>query len=609
MAKIDLQDYSDGLVLGMTDNKNIVIQHEESKISNRNVFVVGGPGSFKTQSYIFTNVVNNRNASIVVTDPKGEIYEQTVEIKKKQGYTPIVVNFKDMLLSSRWNPLLYIRKPSQTQPIANSVVAAKNDPNKKDFWYNSQMSLLNSLMLFLFYEYDPQNRNIESILDFLEQYDPRVNEDGVSELDEQFLSLPHEHEARRSYLLGFMKSEESARANIIISLLTTLMNFLDRAVTDFTSENDFYFEELGTKKVILYVLISPLDRTWDGLISLFFAQMFEELFYLGDKNNAKLPVPLVILFDEFVNLGFFATYENFLATCRGYRISVSTVIQSIPQLNFLYTPQKAQAIIGNHAIRICLGGVETETAKYFSELVGDTTVKVYTEGESQQTGKGEKGSKSKNYTFQQRRLITPDEVVNLEKETSLVVISGKPYKFKKAIQFKLFGNMLKEHEVSQLDYKRSQTPFAAEQMEIAQKEFIERRNLLVKKAIDTPPTSTVVIKDEEIKKDFHVQEDEDEPIIEIIQEQEKEIEQQVEIDTNMSNEDTKTQDTTDNLNQLKHEQALIQQAEQEKQEYQERQEKEEIEQQQILEEEQQQELKQQAKELDSLYDDDDDFPM
>ena len=35
--------------------------------------------------------------------------------------------------------------------------------------------------------------------DFLEEFDPRYNEEGVSELDEQFERLPDGHEAKRSY--------------------------------------------------------------------------------------------------------------------------------------------------------------------------------------------------------------------------------------------------------------------------------------------------------------------------------------------------------------------------------------------------------------------------
>lgn len=45
------------------------------------------------------------------------------------------------------------------------------------------------------------------------------NEEGVSELDEQFERLPDGHEAKRSYYLGFRQAQSEARPNIVISLL------------------------------------------------------------------------------------------------------------------------------------------------------------------------------------------------------------------------------------------------------------------------------------------------------------------------------------------------------------------------------------------------------
>lgn len=474
---------SDGLILGKFQSGKVVIQPEDSKISNRNIFVVGGPGSFKTQSYVLPNVVNNRSTSIVVTDPKGEIYELTNEIKKAQGFKTVVINFKDFLLSSRYNPLLYIRKSNDTNKIANVIVSAKNDPKRKDFWFNAQLSLLNTLIKYVYFEYEPSARTIEGILDFLEEFDPRYNEEGVSELDEQFERLPDGHEAKRSYYLGFRQAQSEARPNIVISLLTTLQDFVDKEVSEFTSTNDFFFEELGTSKICLYVLISPLDRTWDGLVNLFFQQMFTELYFLGDKHNAKLPVPLVMLLDEFVNLGYFPTYENFLATCRGYRISVSTILQSLPQGFELYGDKKFKAIIGNHAIKICLGGVEETTAEYFSRQVNDTTIKVYTGGtsESKTSAKttNRSGSKSESYGYQKRRLITEGEVINLQQEEngrkSIVLIDGKPYMLRKTPQFELFGNLLKKHEISQQDYISSQTEFAKETIEELEKQHKQRK--------------------------------------------------------------------------------------------------------------------------------------
>lgn len=443
-----------GIVMGIKDGKAL-IQHETSKLANRNFYVVGGPGSFKTQSFVLTNMINITDCSIVVTDPKGEVYEKTAKIKEAQGYEVRVVNFKNMSLSDHYNPFGYVRRDLDATTVANTIVSAKNDPKRKDIWFNAQLGLLKALILYAKTEFHPNKRNMEGILDFLQEFDPEANEDGDSELDMKFMALHKRHPARRSYELGFKKSQEKTRASIIISLLTTIGDYVDDEVADFTSNNDFFFEDIGTKKVALYVLIPTMDTTWEGLINLFFTQMFQELYLLGDKNRAKLPVPLVLLLDEFPNLGKFENYETFLATCRGYRIACCTILQNFTQLMDKYGKDKAESILGNCAINICLGNVNYTTAEYFSKDMGPGTAKVETGGRSFSRGGSGSSSSSSNYSFSRRSLLNPDEIRTLSENESIIIISGKyPIKAKKAIQFQLYPGLVEQYEVSQMDYKR-----------------------------------------------------------------------------------------------------------------------------------------------------------
>ena len=157
-----------GIVMGML-NDQVIVHKRNSKISNRNYFVVGGPGSFKTQSFVLTNVVNINDESIVVTDPKGEIYEKTAKIKQAQGYDVQVLNFKNMDASDHYNPIEYVRKEVDATVVANALVAAKNDPQKKDFWYNAQLSLLKALILYVKNHKSPSEQNILGILNFLQR--------------------------------------------------------------------------------------------------------------------------------------------------------------------------------------------------------------------------------------------------------------------------------------------------------------------------------------------------------------------------------------------------------------------------------------------------------
>ena len=108
-----------GTILGIVD-KRIVYQNNSTK-PNRNIFVVGGPGSYKTQSVVITNLFNETENSIVVTDPKGELYEKTAGVKLAQGYQVHVVNFANMAHSDRYNPFDYIQRDIQAETVAKKM--------------------------------------------------------------------------------------------------------------------------------------------------------------------------------------------------------------------------------------------------------------------------------------------------------------------------------------------------------------------------------------------------------------------------------------------------------------------------------------------------------
>lgn len=446
---------SNGIVLGIKDGLAL-IQPTNSKLPNRNCFVTGGPGSFKTQSFVVTNVLNERECSIVVTDPKGEVYEMTAKVKEAQGYEVHVINFMDMVNSDHYNPFDYVRKDREATTVANTMVAAKNDPKHKDIWYNAQLSLLKALILYSIYEMPIVKRNMSGILDFLQEFDPEQDESGVSGLDEQFLKLSKSHPARRAYELGFKKSQEATRASIIISLLTTIGDYVDQEVADFTSNSDFFLNDVGRRKIALYVIIPVMDDTWEGLINLFFSQMFQELYSLGAENNSKLPQPVIFLLDEFPNLGRFDNYEKFLATCRGYGIACCTIIQNITQLQEKYGREQAESILGNCGVKLCLGNVNDTTAKYFSELAGKTTVKVQTSSKStSKSSKNDSSSSSQNFSYTGRNLINADEILTMDENESILIITGKyPIRLKKAKQFELFPDITDTYRCNQSCYER-----------------------------------------------------------------------------------------------------------------------------------------------------------
>lgn len=463
MSKRELID-NNGIIVGRRMNGEIVLQRNSSRLANRNHLVVGGPGSYKSQSYVVTNLLHEKVSSLVVTDPKEELYSMTSEIKKRQGYEIYYINYVDMAKSCGYNPLDYIKTDIDAGTVAYAIVASKNNPEKKDVWFTAQQALLKSLILYVIHEEPVEKRNISGVLDLIQNNSIKIDDDtGTCELDEIFFALKSDHPARRSYELGFQKIEaEETRNGVIMSFLTTLADYTDATVAKFTSHSDFLFSELGQRKIILYVAIPAIDKSWEGLLNLMFTQMFQALYDSARFNNARLKNDLIMFLDEFPSLGKIEAYQDFLATCRGYGISCNTIIQNVDQMYARYGKELAGAILGNHAIKICQGNVNPESAKYFSDLCGTGTVKIRTAGNSESSGKNGSASKSENESYIAKKVMSEGDIqaMNAEKEVLIVATGINPIILKKAKQFEIFPDVVKKFRNSDLSY----TPVMSEKV-------------------------------------------------------------------------------------------------------------------------------------------------
>lgn len=446
-------------ILGKS-NKKLIIQHGESSAPNRNVFVAGGPGSFKSAGFVIPNVIFKDNSSIVVTDTKGELYEQTAEIKRAQGYKVRVINFKNFMTSDKYNFMDYVRKDGEANSAAFCLMSSNKDSKQKDIWFKTSKDLLKSLILYVVHEFPPNKRNMTNLLNFIQNNQPKADNPNETEsaLDKRFSELDFNHPARKAYELGFKVSEERTRASVLLSFVSDISSFIEEEISEFTAESDFFLSEVGQEKTIVYVMLPIMNQEHSALTALFFTQMFDELYKLGDDNYAKVPFPVDFILDEFPNLGIIPNYEEFLATCRGYNISVTTIVQSLSQLNDKYGKDKAESILGNHATKICLGNVNTATAEYFQKELGNTTVEFETSGSSSSSGKDNKStSSSKNVSYAGRSLMNIDEIMSMDRDTALLLTSGKhPIKIDKVKHFELFPKLVDKFITKQNEYQRSQ---------------------------------------------------------------------------------------------------------------------------------------------------------
>ncbi|MDQ0808043.1 VirD4-like conjugal transfer protein, CD1115 family [Priestia megaterium] len=418
-----------GTIIGMLGGKPVI--HKEKSWKNRNVIVFGASGTQKSKSYIIPNILNTDSDSIIVTDPKSELYEKTSEAKRKQGYKVHLINFDiaESLNSDKYNSLDYIKTDIDAADLGNSIIINANGvPASGDtFWINSEAGVIATLTLYAKYFLPKKQQNLGSVYNILVT--------NPESLDNLFKNVPEDHIVKRSYNGCIGTKEEKMKAQIMGGAATAIDLWKYSEARQLTSQSDFNLQDIGKEKMIIYLKIPVGKKYARPLISTFFNQLFEQLYTLAESNHGELPNPVRMLLDEFAQIGQISMFEERLSTTRSLKIYVSIIVQSLEQLRNRYGREKAAEIMDNCDIHMFLGTNDKDAQKHFSEKLGTTTIRIQGESETK-NDRGESLGESRNYT--QRPLMTADEINRLPDDKTIVFMRTKhPLMLDKAYYTKL----------------------------------------------------------------------------------------------------------------------------------------------------------------------------
>ena len=122
---------------------------------------------------------------------------------------------------------------------------------------------------------------------------------------------------------------------------------------------------------------------------------------------------VLFVLDEFPALGRMNRIANGLPTLRKYRVWLWPIVQNIGQLKELYG-QNWQTFMSNAGFKQFIGAGDLDTAKYVSDLCGETTVETKT-----RNGKGDVST-----SHARRALIAPNEVMTMRSDRQVVFIDA-----------------------------------------------------------------------------------------------------------------------------------------------------------------------------------------
>ena len=347
--------------------------------------IMGATGSKKTRLFVMPclEILRHAGESVVVTDPKGELFNRSAAAFRKAGYDIRVLNLRDPSRSDCWNPLKlardYYRAGEQDKAagavsdlaccIIPDVEGSKQDP----FWNQTSRAMLRGLCMMMVEgtEYFPDRHVNLSMLQSLgegmyDDYEPGPVYDFVRK------KYP-ENSLARTNLNSVVRGSGKTYGNICVSYDAAMSPlYIQKSLVEMLSCNTVDFHLLGKKPSILYLVVPDEKKTVNMIVSLCVAQLYQQLIDTAQRSHGgTLPVRVNFLLDEFSNFPVIPNFDAMISAGRSRNIRFHLIIQGLEQLISRYGRETAQTIKANCQNWFFLCSRELELLDEISNLCGE----------------------------------------------------------------------------------------------------------------------------------------------------------------------------------------------------------------------------------------------
>lgn len=483
--------------------------------------VIGATGTGKTAAFVSPTIEilarTKTKPSVVVTDPKGELYAKHAATFRKNGYTVNVIDLSDVYHSTRWNPFNDVWR--KTDEMLYSTVTQKNGKyysagieyltnaeaenaqrervvrlrdeiyvdlqdlvytmcpveNKNDqTWQRGARDLLFALVLAFWEDvrdgYMPREKfNLYNLYRNVTDY----AKGDCDELKAYFET--RRPESRTRGLSNTVLVSEDRTLSSYLGDVNQYLNWMaDGGIAALTSGNEIEFTEFDEKPNALFLKIPDEKENRYKLVSLFVVQMYKALVEKATRNKElsktkeqTLLRNVYFLMDEFGNLPKMHKMDTIVTVGRSRHIYMVPVIQDFNQLDEKYGKEVAATIRSNCNIQIFIGSNDENTRKIISEACGKKKVK--------QISYSENRDMSVSTSAQSVPLIYPNELEHLNDPANGIIgnaivlcLGNYPIRSKITPIFRAQKFYKPEHtEISQgafIDFDETKTHYDIEQV-------------------------------------------------------------------------------------------------------------------------------------------------
>ena len=472
----ELKDKEDALVIGAVTRDDGKL--EVTTTEQMHALIVGTTGTGKTTGCVDQNIellsMTKTKPSMIITDPKGELYEKTAWYLKEHGYKILTLDFRHPERSLRWNPLRYAwTKMCEAQGVLDRIamVSERGVPvyrlNGREYDGDAIDGAARAEIQRLEDEaYEEIINIVAALCPVTSAKDPiwdegakgliqgvvmAMLEDGMSPDDvgmtaEKF-NFYNLHQicthAGAGYkdLIGYFqyrdkKSRAVSSAEIVLvappqqqgsymsSVQQKLQMFNDRGICNMTSASEIDVKEMDEQPTAVYLMLPDEKEGRHPLGSLFISQCYKKLVEKAVENGGSLKRKVFFMMDEYGNMPKIDGVQSMYTVGRSRGIIQIPVIQSYSQIIDKYGQETARTIFGNCNIEVFIGSKDNETCKQFSEKLGNYTV-------LSASVSGGKHAMEHNYSesVKERPLMYPRELtlLNNKRDMGNVVVINQGY--------------------------------------------------------------------------------------------------------------------------------------------------------------------------------------
>jgi len=418
----------DGVILGTWRGK--LLRHD----GDEHVLVIAPTNTGKSVGVSLPTGLVWRH-SYIALDLKGENWRITSGTRAAFG--PVYRFAPAETTTHRYNPLTQVRRGEaevrDAQVLADMLVDPEGSLRERSHWQLRGFELIVSMILWTLYA--EEDKTIARIAELLA--DPKRP---VLSLLEDMLTRPildgRPHPIVAAGARQLLDMADAERSGVVSTALGYLALYRDPVLARATSASDFDIEDLirGPRPVSLYFVVPPEELSrLKALIRLILNQVMKRLTEIaGQDNDARASASLgdadgrrvLLMLDEFPQLGRLDFFEHALAYIRGYRIKACLVAQSLNQIAQAYGEHNS--ILDNAHVRVAFACNDERTAKRISDMLGQTT-----ETRAQMNYAGSRMAPWLGHTMVSRQevprpLLTPGEVMQLPADDALILVGGAP---------------------------------------------------------------------------------------------------------------------------------------------------------------------------------------